>query len=280
MRLRLYHHADAARIAYRESGTGPPLVLLHSLGLSHREYAPIVQALSERFRVVIPDLPLHGDSEDRPDHSYTTEWLLDVLAGFCTSAAGPRATLVGHGIGAELALKLTASGNYRPSRLVLLTNRMHRQIRHAAGARTAWKAGVTLAVVPGLDVLISYGARLVARPVVGKRLTAARNPGAQDLIRHAFSDVAGNRGRARAWAKFVRNWPSGPQLELLEAYPGLEMPVLLLWSPLDKTAPLEWAQEAIDLLPNADLRTLPGTGFLVAYDDAVGLARELIAFCG
>jgi hypothetical protein len=25
---------------------------------------------------------------------------------------------------------------------------------------------------------------------------------------------------------------------------------------------------------------LPSTGFLMAYDDPVGLARELVAFCG
>ena len=65
MRLRLYHHRDGARVAYRETGTGPGLVLLHSLGLSHREWGPVVGPLSGRFRVVLPDLPLHGDSEDR-----------------------------------------------------------------------------------------------------------------------------------------------------------------------------------------------------------------------
>ena len=34
MRLRLYHHGDGARIAYREAGTGPGLALFHSLGFS------------------------------------------------------------------------------------------------------------------------------------------------------------------------------------------------------------------------------------------------------
>ena len=28
------------------------------------------------------------------------------------------------------------------------------------------------------------------------------------------------------------------------------------------------------------VRVLPSTGFLIAYDDPVGLARELLAFCG
>jgi hypothetical protein len=31
MRLRLYHHPDDTRIAYREVGTGPPLALLSAL---------------------------------------------------------------------------------------------------------------------------------------------------------------------------------------------------------------------------------------------------------
>ena len=68
MKLRLYHHHDGARIAYREAGTGPPLALIHSAGLSHREFEPLVEELSDRFRLVLPDLPLHGDSEDRPRH--------------------------------------------------------------------------------------------------------------------------------------------------------------------------------------------------------------------
>ena len=66
MRLRLYHHPDGARVAYREIGAGPPLALLHSAMLSHMEWEPAVEQLADRFRVVLPDLPLHGDSEDRP----------------------------------------------------------------------------------------------------------------------------------------------------------------------------------------------------------------------
>jgi pimeloyl-ACP methyl ester carboxylesterase len=58
------------------------------------------------------------------------------------------------------------------------------------------------------------------------------------------------------------------------------MPVLLLWAEDDPAYPLDGPREALDLLPGAQLRTLPGTGFLMAYDDPVGVARELIAFCG
>jgi pimeloyl-ACP methyl ester carboxylesterase len=78
----------------------------------------------------------------------------------------------------------------------------------------------------------------------------------------------------------VRRWPAGAQRQLLDEYPRIELPVLLLWATEDPAHPLVAAQEALDLLPDAQLRTLPGTGFLMAYDDPVGVARELIAFCG
>ena len=60
---------------------------------------------------------------------------------------------------------------------------------------------------------------------------------------------------------------------------SIDVPVLLLWADEDAAHPLAIAEEALDLLPDAMLRVLPGTGFLMAYDDPVGLARELAAFC-
>ena len=44
MRLRLFHAADGTRVAYREAGVGPGLVMLHSAGMTHREFEPVVGA--------------------------------------------------------------------------------------------------------------------------------------------------------------------------------------------------------------------------------------------
>jgi pimeloyl-ACP methyl ester carboxylesterase len=277
LRLRLYHHRDGARVAYRETGTGPALVLLHSLGLSHREYEPLVEPLSARFRIVLPDLPLHGDSEDRPRHPYSPEWLAQVIAGFCSEVGGPRCIIAGHDVGAELALIAVTSGLIVPSRLVLMSNRLHRRDEFAAG-RAAWRAACRLGAVPGLDRVLSHGAKLVFRPSVGERLSAQHSRAARDLVRHAFADVGGNGNRARSWAKFAARWPADAQRQRLDDYPRIALPVLLLWADEDRAHPILAAREALDLLPDGQLRTLPGTGFLIAYDDPVGAARELIAF--
>jgi pimeloyl-ACP methyl ester carboxylesterase len=279
MRLRLYHHPDGARVAYRELGAGPPLALLHSGLLSHKEWEPAVEGLADRFRVVLPDLPLHGDSEDRPRYPYTLDWFAEVLGGFAAEVLGPRPLLAGHDVGAEILVRAVLAGHVRPSRLVLMPNRMHAP---PAGARirAAWRLAAQLGAAPGLDRLLASATHAVFTPERGLRLSVRDNPAAADLVRHAFADVPGNSSLARSWAKCARSWPSGAQAQLLEAYPRLQMPVLLLWADQDRLHPLAPAEEALALLPNAQLRVLESVGFLMAYDDPVGLARELAAFCG
>jgi pimeloyl-ACP methyl ester carboxylesterase len=279
MRLRLYHHPDGARVAYRELGAGPPLALLHSALLSHKEWEPAVEQLADRFRVVLPDLPLHGDSEARPEHPYTLDWFAEVLGGFAAEVLGPRPLIGGHDAGAEILLHAVLSGRVAPSRLVLMPNRMHAPPEHALLRRSVTLA-TRAAALPGLDRLLPLGARAVFTPDLGMRLSARANPASSDLIRHAFADVPGNSALARSRARCARRWPRGEQAHLLAGYERLEMPVLLLWADRDPLHPLATAEEALRLLPDGQLRVLQSTGFLMAYDDPVGLARELAAFCG
>lgn len=279
MKLRLYHHPDGARVAYREAGTGPALILLHSLGLSHREWEPAVEYLVHRYRVVLPDLPLHGDSEDRPRHPYTPEWLTEVIGAFCRETGGRHPFLAGHDLGAELALRATATRQVTPAKLVLMPSRLHGDWPHPA-RRRAWRAVTSAAALPGLDRALAQAARAWFRPSTGLRLTARGNPEARDLVRHALMDVGGNGNRARSWARFARRWPVAAQHQHLEAYGALDLPVLLLWADADERHPIAIAEEALERLPDGQLRVLSGSGFLIAYDDPVGVARELAAFCG
>jgi pimeloyl-ACP methyl ester carboxylesterase len=277
VKLRLYHHHDGARVAYREAGTGRPLALLHSRLLSHREWEPVVEELSHRYRLVLPDLPLHGDSEDRPRHPYTPDWLAEVMAGFIRDTCGPRPLVGGHDAGAQILLHAIATRQLTPGKLVLMPNAMHGRPERTPSERVLARV-VRAGSVPGLDRAISHGARLAFRPAWGEDLTARGNPAARDLVRHATMHLGGNPNRARAWSKAVLRWPR-EQPELRDAYRLLDAPVLLLWADADESHPLAIAEEALEMLPDGMLRVLPGTGFLMAYDDPVGLARELAAFC-
>jgi pimeloyl-ACP methyl ester carboxylesterase len=120
----------------------------------------------------------------------------------------------------------------------------------------------------------------VFSPRRGLKLSARAEPATLDLIRQAFADVPHNPNLARSWSKCARRWPAREQGHLLQLYPKLHMPVLLLWADRDRLHPLSIAEEALSHMPNGQLRVLQGTGFLIAYDDPVGVAREISAFCG
>jgi pimeloyl-ACP methyl ester carboxylesterase len=225
--------------------------------------------------LILPDLPLHGDSEDRPRHPYTLDWLAEVIAAFCTETAGPRPLVGGHDLGAQILLRALELRAIVPGRLVLMPNPMHRP-----APREQWRTAARLGAVPGLGRALTHIARAHYRPERGVKLSVNAEPAARDLLRHAFADVGGNVNLARSWARFAKRWPAGPRRELLDLYPHLDFPVLLLWADADRRHPLQAAEEALDLLPDGQLRVLSDTGFLMAYDDAVGVARELAAFCG
>jgi 3-oxoadipate enol-lactonase len=51
-----------AEIAYWTLGDGPPVVLLHPFPVHHEFWLPVAEALSTRYRLILPDLRGHGES--------------------------------------------------------------------------------------------------------------------------------------------------------------------------------------------------------------------------
>jgi pimeloyl-ACP methyl ester carboxylesterase len=55
--------SDDAEIAYEIRGNGPPVVLLHPFPSNHEFWYPAAAAFESRYRLILPDLRGHGDSE-------------------------------------------------------------------------------------------------------------------------------------------------------------------------------------------------------------------------
>lgn len=55
--------SDDAEIAYEIGGSGPPVILLHPFPANRQFWKPVVPKLSARYRLIVPDLRGHGDSE-------------------------------------------------------------------------------------------------------------------------------------------------------------------------------------------------------------------------
>ena len=91
------------RAWYDERGEGDPLVLLHGGAVDARFFAPNIDALAARFHVVTPDLRGHGHTPD-VEGPFTYGSLTDDAVELIEAVVGGPAHLVGHSIGAGVAL--------------------------------------------------------------------------------------------------------------------------------------------------------------------------------
>jgi 3-oxoadipate enol-lactonase len=87
-----------AEIVYRALGAGPPVVLLHPFPANHEFWLPVAQALSTRYRVILPDLRGHGDSGVGEGPATMEKHAADIARVMDDADVG-RAPLVGVSIG-------------------------------------------------------------------------------------------------------------------------------------------------------------------------------------
>ncbi len=97
----------------------PPLVFLHGYGMSARVWDPIVPALTPR-RVLALDARGHGDSDADPANEDLYATGLSDLCALVEREALGRVSLVGHSMGAFVAMSYCARHPERVARLVML----------------------------------------------------------------------------------------------------------------------------------------------------------------
>ncbi len=99
--------ADGRQIAWSETGTGRPLVLVHGWAMSCSVFSEIRDLLSDEFRVLTPDLPGHGASDPCGDYSLCA--LAADLSGWLAALDLSELNLVGWSLGGQVLMQLAAS---------------------------------------------------------------------------------------------------------------------------------------------------------------------------
>lgn len=59
----MFFHSDGSKLFYTTLGGGPAVVLLHPTPVDHRFWMPVAEILAGKYRVIVPDLRGHGQSE-------------------------------------------------------------------------------------------------------------------------------------------------------------------------------------------------------------------------
>ena len=106
-------------VHFVEAGKGPPLLFLHGLGGSWRDWSANLPAFAATYQVIALDFPGFGDS-DKPEVQYSIEWLTDMVERFILERKLDKVRLVGHSMGGLVALNLAARPNWRIKKLIVM----------------------------------------------------------------------------------------------------------------------------------------------------------------
>lgn len=200
---------DGTPIAWRRSGQGAPLVLVHGTTADHTRWHPLLPRLEERFSVCAVDRRGRGASGDAPVYSIAREFE-DIAA--VVDAIGEPVFLLGHSYGALCSLEAC-----------LLTNGVRRLILY--------------------EPPVPIGIEIYPRPLVAHLEALLAKGERAEVVTTFFREVVRAPAAEIAMRQGLPNWPARVaaahtilrEMRLTEAYafePGrfaaMRTPTLML----------------------------------------------------
>jgi pimeloyl-ACP methyl ester carboxylesterase len=262
---------DGVRLHWAEIGepsATPPVVLLHGLNNSCLSWSQVAPLLAKDRRVLMPDLPGHGQSA-RPNVGYELDWYARVMARWLEAVGIEKADIVGHSFGGGIAQMLLLECPERIRRLVLVA-------AGGLGKRVGW--WLRLASLPHVvehlgQPFMAFGTRLALRDA-GDGLTR------EDIA--ALSHLNSQAGSARAFARSVRDvidWRGQRRNFLHRVAEVKKVPaVMVLWGDRDSLIPIEQGRAFADRLPGAVFKTFEGCGHYLHNEQRETFARIVREF--
>jgi pimeloyl-ACP methyl ester carboxylesterase len=256
-------------------GDGPDVLLIHGLGGTRASLFETAAALSDRYRVHLPDLPGFGSSSKPATGGFNASWFAEIMLGLMDELDVERAHFVGNSMGGRIAIETALCAPDRVGALGLLS------------PAVAW-------VRRGLHPLV----RLL-RPEFGflphafsRKMVAAQfwgmiydrdvlDPAIGDLMVDEFRRIYHTPAARYAFLSSARNIYLDRPFGRGGFYPRLaelETPALFVWGSNDPLVPPGFERHVREWLPTATQITLDHCGHLPQVECAEETNRLLGEF--
>jgi pimeloyl-ACP methyl ester carboxylesterase len=274
--LEIRHPAlHGERIAYRQAGSGPVVVLVHGITSSSVTWERVMPYLARRFTVIAPDLIGHGASA-KPRGDYSLGAHASSVRDLLLALGHERASIVGHSLGGGIAMQFSYQFPERCERLVLVDS-----------------GGLGRDVSPLLRAATLPGAELVLPLLAATRLLDAGRLAGRALstiglhARTDFEEIARGHAtlaNAEARAAFLHTLravvePGGQRVDASSRlYLTEHVPFLVIWGQRDSIIPVAHAHATHAQLPASRLEIFAESGHFPQLDEPQRFLDVLLDF--
>lgn len=216
-----------------EAGAGPPMILLHGgIETGGVYWAPVVNQLAKRYRVIVPDSPGLGASVQlaRMDATSFSAWLADLIRQTCSE----KPVLVAHSLNGSLAARFAASHGDLIQHLVLSGAPGIGRYRPPLGF-------IVTAIRFSIRPTEKNNARFAEWAILDTSRTRSLDPGWYD----AFMAYGLSRGKVREVKRTMKQLVKAGTKQIDEpVLHGIQVPVTLICGRHDRMVPIRIAEGA------------------------------------
>ena len=258
--------ANGVKTNYLEAGAGPPVVLVHGSGPGVTAYANwrlVIPALSDRFRVIAPDMVGFGFSE-RPDGAdYSVQTWADQVVGLLDALGLDKASIVGNSFGGAIALRVATQHPERVDKLVLMGS-MGVDFPITEGLDRVWGYTPSFENMRAVLDVFAYDRGLVPDELAEVRYRASTQPGFQESYGAMFPEPR------QRWVDAMRT----PDDEIRK----ITHETLIVAGREDKVIPVETSLALMRLVDNAQLHVYPHCGHWTQIERSADFNRLVSDF--
>jgi pimeloyl-ACP methyl ester carboxylesterase len=252
------------RVAYRQAGTGPVVVLIHGITSSSETWGRVAPYLSRRYTVIAPDLIGHGQSA-KPKGDYSLGAYAGGLRDLLVALGHERATFVGHSLGGGVAMQLCYQHPELCERLVLVDS---------GGLGRDVSLLLRAATLPGSELvlpLLAASRLLEVGRLAGGLLNRIGLRVGTDIeeIARGHATLADRESRA-AFVYTLRGIvePGGQRVNASDRlYLARHIPFLMVWGEHDSIIPVSHGRAAHAQVPNSRLEVFADSGHFPQLDE-------------
>ncbi|WP_134702450.1 alpha/beta fold hydrolase [Ammoniphilus sp. YIM 78166] len=249
-------------IHYEIAGRGEPLVLLHGMGNNSQSWRKQISELQEHFTIIAWDAPGYGASSDPQYELRSFCQFADILKGFLEKLPYQSVNLLGHSMGAAIAIDFC---HRYPSQVKSLI------ISDATrGAAALDQEENEKRLKNRLNSIETLDPQEIAK----RRVKELLAPQASDEVRREaeriMAQVRPAGYRSVAYSLYHVN-----QMDLLSA---ISIPTLVICGELDKVTPVSESRIFHESMPQSEFVIIPETGHLCYQEDSATFNRHILNF--